>query len=411
MFLTPAEAAEVRERFGTPCYVYDRRTLEAAARAALAFPAPFDFTLRYAMKANPSRAILRVFLDVGLHIDASSDHEVERALAAGVPADRIQLTSQMPSRRLEEFVARGVRYNACSLHQLDRFGRAFPGRDVSIRVNPGLGSGASNRTNTGGPASSFGVWHEHLEEATALVARHGGVVRGLHTHIGSGTDPAVWKHVARLSLDIAARLPDVVTINLGGGFKVARVPEERSADLADIGAHIRQELVDFRDRTGRALHLEIEPGTYLVANAGCVVSTCIDVADTGADGYRFAKLDTGMTEITRPSLYGAQHPITVLAERVPAPVVFVGPCCESGDILTPAPGDPEALAPRLVPQPAIGDLVVIGGAGAYCAAMSTLNYNSYPQAPEVLREADKTLRLVRRRQALEQVWANEIVDA
>ena len=411
MFLTPAEAAEVRERFGTPCYVYDRRTLEAAARAALAFPAPFGFTLRYAMKANPSRAILGVFLGLGLDVDASSDHEVERALRAGVPPDRIQLTSQMPSRRLAEFVARGIRFNACSLHQLDRFGHAFPGRDVSIRVNPGLGSGATNRTNTGGPGSSFGIWHERLEEATALAARHGVVVRGLHTHIGSGSDPAVWKHVARMSLGIAARLPDVTTINLGGGFKVARVPEERAADLADIGAHVRQELVEFHDRTGRELRLEIEPGTYLVADAGCVVSTCIDVADTGAEGYRFAKLDTGMTEITRPSLYGAQHPITVLAEREPAPVVFVGPCCESGDILTPAPGDPEGLAPRLVPQPAIGDLVVVGGAGAYCAAMSTINYNSYPQAPEVLRELDGTLRLVRRRQALEQIWGNEVVDA
>ena len=305
MFLTPAEAAEVRERFGTPCYVYDRRTLEAAARAALGFPAPFGFTLRYAMKANPSRAILGVFLGLGLDVDASSDHEVERALRAGVPPDRIQLTSQMPSRRLAEFVARGIRFNACSLHQLDRFGHAFPGRDVSIRVNPGLGSGATNRTNTGGPGSSFGIWHERLEEATALAARHGVVVRGLHTHIGSGSDPAVWKHVARMSLGIAARLPDVTTINLGGGFKVARVPEERSADLADIGAHVRQELVEFHDRTGRELRLEIEPGTYLVADAGCVVSTCIDVADTGAEGYRFAKLDTGMTEITRPSLYGA----------------------------------------------------------------------------------------------------------
>jgi diaminopimelate decarboxylase len=117
-----------------------------------------------------------------------------------------------------------------------------------------------------------------------------------------------------------------------------------------------------------------------------------------------------MTEITRPSLYGAQHPITVLAEREAAPVVFVGPCCESGDILTPAAGDPEALAPRTLPVPTVGDLVVIGGAGAYCAAMSTINYNSYPQSPEVLRELDGTLRLVRRRQALEQVWANEVVD-
>src|SRR5262249_35159720 len=185
MFLNPGEAAEVRERFGTPCYVYDRRALESAARTALGFPAPFGFTLRYAMKANPSRAILRIFLGLGLHVDASSDHEVERALAIGVPGDRIQLTSQMPSRSLEEHAARGVRYNACSLHQLDRFGRAFPGRDVTMRVNPGLGSGATNRTNTGGPGSSFGIWHEHLDEATALVASHGGVVRGLHTHIGS----------------------------------------------------------------------------------------------------------------------------------------------------------------------------------------------------------------------------------
>jgi diaminopimelate decarboxylase len=410
MFLSPGEAAEVRERFGTPCYVYDRRTLESAARTALAFPAPFGFTLRYAMKANPSAAILRIFLGLGLHVDASSDHEVERALGIGVPADAIQLTSQMPSRRLEDFVTRGVRYNACSLHQLERFGHAFAGRDVTIRVNPGLGSGSTNRTNTGGPGASFGIWHEALDEAKATAARHGLRVRGLHTHIGSGTDPAVWKRVARMSLDIAARLSDVGTLNLGGGFKVARVAEERSADLADIGTHVRQELLEFRDRTGRTLHLEIEPGTYLVANAGCVVATCIDVTDTGAQGYRFAKLDTGMAEVTRPSLYGAQHPITVLAERESAPVVFVGPCCESGDVLTPAPGDPEALLPRLVPRPAIGDLVVVGGAGAYCAAMSTINYNSYPQAPEVLRELDGSLHLVRRRQTLEQLLANEVVD-
>lgn len=412
MFLSPAEATQVRERFGTPCYVYDRRALESAARTAQAFPAPFGFTLRYAMKANPCRAILQVFAGLGLHFDASSDHEVARALTrAAIPPDRIQLTSQMPSRALERLVGLGVRYNACSLHQLARFGQAFPGRDVSIRVNPGLGSGATNRTNTGGPASSFGIWHEHLEEAIGLAARHGVTLRGLHTHIGSGTDPAVWKRVAHLSLGIAARLPDVTTINLGGGFKVARMPDERSADLADIGRHVCEALRDFRDRSGRALHLELEPGTLLVANAGCVVATCIDVVDTGAGGYRFAKLDTGMTEITRPSLYGAQHPIAVLAERPPAPIVFVGPCCESGDILTPAAGDPEALAPRLVPAPAIGDLVVVGGAGAYCAAMSTINYNSYPQAPEVLRELDGTLRLVRRRQSLEQVWANEVDDA
>jgi len=409
MFLTPAEAALVRERFGTPCHVYDRAALEAAARAALAFPHAFGFTLRYAMKANSNRAVLRLFRDLGLHVDASSDPEVERALRAGFAPGRIQLTSQVPSRRLEEFVALGVLCTACSLHQLDRYGRAVPGRDATIRVNPGLGSGSTNRTNTGGPASSFGIWHAYLDEAKALAARHRLVVRGLHTHIGSGSDPAVWVRVAELVLEIAERLPAVITVSLGGGFKVARVPGEQATDLAAVGSVVRQAFVGFQRRTGRRLHLEIEPGTYLVANAGVVVATCVDVVDTGQDGYLFAKLDAGMTEVTRPSLYGAQHPIAVLAEGRPAArVVFVGPCCESGDILTPAPGDPEALAPREVARPEIGDLVVVGGAGAYCAAMSTGNYNSYPLAPEVLREPDGSLRLVRRRQSLEQMLANEV---
>ena len=407
--LTLDQAAEVRERFGTPSYVYDRDGLEAAARRALAFPAPFGFTLRYAMKANPSRGVLTLFRELGLHVDASSDHEVERALRAGFAPAAIQLTSQMPSPRLAEHLARGILYNACSLHQLEALGRIAPGREISVRMNPGLGSGASNRTNTGGPASSFGIWHEHLGDVKTVAERFDLKVTRLHSHVGSGTDPEVWKRCTRMTLDLAAKLPDVRLINLGGGFKVGRMPGEPSVDMADVGAHVRDELLAFRDRDGRALHLEIEPGTYLVANAGVVVATCIDVVDTGRDGYLFAKLDAGMPEVTRPSLYGAQHPIDVLASgRAEADVVFVGPCCESGDILTPAPGDPEALAPRRVPRPQIGDLVLVGGAGAYCAAMSTVNYNSYPQAPEIMREPDGALRLLRRRQRLEQVWENEV---
>jgi diaminopimelate decarboxylase len=215
--------------------------------------------------------------------------------------------------------------------------------------------------------------------------------------------------VTRMSLDIAGELPNVTIINLGGGFKVGRMPDESSTDLQDIGLHVRRELEAFRERTGRSLHLEVEPGTYLVARAGAIVATCVDVVDTGKDGYLFAKLDTGMPEVTRPSLYGAQHPIEVLATgRDEVDVVFVGPCCESGDILTPAPGDPEALAPRRVPRPHIGDVVVVGGAGAYCAGMATINYNSYPQAPEVMLEKDGTFHVLRRRQLLEQIWTNEV---
>src|SRR6266704_513820 len=255
--LTADVAALLRERFGTPCYVYDRAALEAAAREALAVPAPFGLTLRYAMKANPSQGILALFRDLGLHVDASSDFEVERALRAGFPPERIQLTSQMPSRQLAEHVRRGILFNACSLYQLEEFGRVAPGGEVSVRVNPGLGSGSTKRTNTGGPASSFGIWHEHLDEVAAAAARYRLRITRIHAHIGSGTDPEIWKRVARMTLDIVAKLPDAVRVNLGGGSKVGRMPEEPTMNLLEFGGHVRTEIEGFKERTGRALHLEI----------------------------------------------------------------------------------------------------------------------------------------------------------
>jgi diaminopimelate decarboxylase len=240
------------------------------------------------------------------------------------------------------------------------------------------------------------------------------VVERIHTHIGSGTDPAVWQKVAGMSLALTRHFPSVHTLNLGGGYKVARMPTEKGTNLQTVGAPVRDAFAAFAAETGRKLRLEIEPGTYLVALAGVLVATVQDVVDTGADGYTFLRLDSGMTEILRPSLYGAQHPLQVVPVLAPAhaprirPQVVVGHCCESGDILTPAPGDSEGLLPRELPAADPGDLLVIGGAGAYCAGMSAKNYNSFPEAPEVLLRADGLPRLIRRRQALEQIVANEV---
>jgi diaminopimelate decarboxylase len=174
---------------------------------------------------------------------------------------------------------------------------------------------------------------------------------------------------------------------------------------------VAQLLEDFAKRTGRQLHFEIEPGTFLIANAGAVLARVQDVVDTGSDGYTFLKLDCGMTEILRPSLYGAQHPIDILQETPVThrqPAIVVGHCCESGDILTPAPGDPEALSTRDLPVARPGDFALIGGAGAYCAAMSAKNYNSFPEAPEVMLNTDGRIRLIRQRQTLDQILTNEL---
>jgi len=414
LFLKAEEALRIQNEFGTPVYVYDEATLESAAREVLSFPNAFGLTARYAIKALPTLAIIRVLSDVGLHVDASSGFEAERALRAGVAPEHIQLTAQELPGNFEDLVRRGVLFNACSVHQLRMYGESFPGSAVCVRVNPGLGSGHSNRTNVGGPSSSFGIWHEHLEEVFAVQKKCDLRITRMHSHIGSGGDPEVWETCARMSLEIAAKFPEVQRLNLGGGFKVGRMPDEESANLQAIGAAIQADFQAFYEEHGRKLHLEIEPGTFFVANAGVVITSVMDVVDTGTEGYHFIKVDGGMTEVLRPSYYGAQQPMTLVpqdgegrgAERE---YVVVGHCCESGDILTPAPGDPEGLGPRVFPEARIGDALVIGASGAYCSAMSAKNYNSFPQAREVLIAMDGSVRVIRERQTLDQMLANDML--
>ena len=171
-FLNAAQIELIRERFGTPVYVYDQATLETAADEVLAFPAPCRVVARFAMKALPTAAVLRIFDAKGLHVDASSGFEAERALAAGIAPEKIQITAQEIPKDLKGLVQRGVLYNACSLHQMRRFGELFPGKELSIRVNPGLGSGHNNRGYTtwmagGGVKGGFshGATDEHGYEA------------------------------------------------------------------------------------------------------------------------------------------------------------------------------------------------------------------------------------------------------
>lgn len=410
-FLGVAEAEALAEAHGTPLYVYDEARLRAQAAKVKAFPNAFGLTARYALKACPTRAVLQIFHEEGLQFDASSGYEVRRLLQAGIPAAHISLSTQELPGDFAELLDLGVLINACSLLQLRRVGEARPGSRVGLRVNPGMGSGHLNRTNVGGPASSFGVWHAYVDEAKAIAAAHGLVIERLHSHIGSGADPLVWERVVDLNLEIVRRLPDVTTVDLGGGYKVARVPSEKTTDLQVVGARAKARFEAFAAETGRQLHLEVEPGTYLVATAGALLARVQDVVDTGAEGYHFLKLDTGMTEILRPSLYGAQHRMELLTSRATsgeADYVVVGHCCESGDILTPAPGDPEALGPRRLPVAEPGDLLLIRDTGAYCSGMPAKNYNSFPEAAEVLKRTDGRFQLIRRRQVLEQILANEL---
>ena len=410
-FLDYTTARTVSESFGTPVYVYDQKLLEANAVSVLKFPNAFGLTARYAMKASPNGAILKIFAKAGIHIDASSGYEVHRAMASGIPAKHISLSAQELPADLSDLLKAGIQLNACSLEQLERFGQLKPGGQVGIRINPGAGSGGNNRTNVGGLSSSFGIWHDWIPQIKAILAKYDLTAIRIHTHIGSGSDPDIWLKVAKMNFDIVRQFPDVTTLNLGGGFKVGRMPDEKSTDLQVVGLPVKEKFEEFAVETGRQIHLEIEPGSFLVANACALLSKVQDVVSTGEGGYEFIKLDTGMTELLRPSIYGAQHPISLLQsfEKSEAKdYVVVGHCCESGDILTPAAGDPELLATRELPFAEIGDFCVIDGSGAYASAMTPKHYNSYPEAAEVMLDLDSNPKLIRRRQKLEDIWANEL---
>ena len=299
-----------------------------------------------------------------------------------------------------------------------------------MRVNPGVGSGGFSasttgfsKTNVGGPSSSFGIWHEFVTDGTvpSIVEKYGLEVERIHTHIGSGSDPSIWQQVATKSLSFCKIWPTVTALNLGGGYKVGRNAGEPTTDLQEIGGPVTEAFKKFSEENdGRELKLEIEPGTYLVAMAGALVSTVQDKVETTGDAGRiFLKMDAGMTDVLRPSLYGAIHPITILpgsgkSDDVGSDtesVVVVGHCCESGDLMTPKEGDPEALAERQLRKASLGDIIVMDGSGAYCAGMSTKNYNSFPEAPEVIVDDEGEAHLIRARQPVEQIWGNEVTPS
>ncbi|EPG66357.1 diaminopimelate decarboxylase [Leptospira wolffii] len=411
-FLTPEEAGKIAETYGTPVFVYSRKGIEKSCDDTLAFPNAYGITVRFAMKANPGRTVLEILKNKGIKIDASSEHEVRRAILAGYKPSDILLTSQQLASSLKELVDSGVQFNACSLRQLEEFGKLFPGGEVSVRFNPGLGSGATKKTDVGGKTSSFGIWHEEIGKVKEILDKYKLKLVRVHTHIGSGSDPEVWKAVAHYTLEIVDQFPDVRTVNLGGGFKVGRMIGEKTTDPQTIGKPVKELFEKFAQEKGRKLAMEIEPGSFLMVNNGAILTKVDDVVNTGDGGFTFVKLDMGMDVNTRPSLYAAKHPLVVIpkngkTEGKTGDFVYVGHCCESGDLITQEEGGGPQLRTTLVPE--IGDLVVMEGAGAYCSSMSLKNYNSYPESPEVLVDKDGSLKLVRKKQTLEQSIQNEIL--
>ncbi|HVU89668.1 MAG TPA: diaminopimelate decarboxylase [Pirellulales bacterium] len=403
---------ELARQFGTPFYAYDAAKIQERIEDLRSFD-----TIRYAQKANSNLAILDLVRRAGVLVDAVSAGEVNRALAAGYSAagdpPPIVYTADIFDREsLDLVVALGLHVNCGSPDMIDQLGAVAPGRSITLRVNPGFGHGHSRKTNTGGDQSKHGIWHEQLDDCLRRADHHGLGVTGLHLHIGSGTDLAHLSQVcdAMEKLALAAGR-SITSISAGGGLPVPYKSGESYVDLDIYFGLWDKTRKRLESAFGHPVHLEIEPGRYLVAESGYLVSEIRAIKQMG--GNTFYLLDAGFNNLARPILYGSYHPMSIVprggnrAERPLTDVVVGGPLCESGDIFTQNEGG--FVATRSLPAAEVGDLVVIENAGAYGSVMAS-NYNSKPLAAEVLIRSGRA-HLVRSRQSFEDIVRGESIPA
>lgn len=419
--------AELAHRFGTPLYVYDA----ALVRERIADLAAFD-VVRYAQKASSNLGLLRLAREAGVVVDAVSAGEIARALAAGYepsPRDHdeaallaghhpaIVYTADVFDRAsLDAVVEHDLPVNCGSPDMIDQYGERCRqldrSRGVTLRINPGFGHGHSQKVNTGGEGSKHGVWHTDVSDCLARCERWGLRVTGVHMHIGSGTDMQHLGQVGAALEKAAGQVgPSVVSISAGGGLSTPYRGDEPSVDLAGYYATWNAVRERLAERFGHAVNLEIEPGRYLVAESGALITEVRAVKQQG--GTNYVLVDAGFNNLARPAMYGAYHPIAVAkaegggakAENPPVdPFVVAGPLCESGDVFTQKEGG--FVESRPLPRPAVGDYLVIGAAGAYGYTMAS-NYNSKPLVAEVLVDNGEP-RLIRKPQTVEDLIAAEL---
>jgi diaminopimelate decarboxylase len=411
----------IAARVGTPFYFYDADILRAALGRLTAMASHPNLVVRYAMKANSARAVLKIVREAGLWIDAVSGNEVLRAARAGFPLGSnppvIMLTSDVyRDNALEVVLRHGVMPNVGSPGQIAQLAAAGYRGPIAMRTNPGFGHGHVESCDTGGPSSKHGIWYEDpiLANARAMAATAGLKIVALHTHIGTGPDPREFDRNARKLVDFFASIlpsfPDVETVNFGGGIPHPYRPGGEPYDLNWLRPVLLDAVGRFAAVRGRPVRVEIEPGRYPVAGMGLLVSRVHDVKNTRDNekgrGHRFVMVDAGFCDLVRPAMYGAYHHISIVgkgAGRAPEPLVVAGPLCESGDVFT--RDEHELLDPRPLPLPDTGDLLVLHDAGAYGAAMSS-NYVSQGRVPIVLWDKG-TPTLIARRETVEDLVRTE----
>ncbi|WP_299010304.1 diaminopimelate decarboxylase [uncultured Caulobacter sp.] len=399
--------AKIAAEVGTPVYVYSRATLErhfTVFRDALALAGVVDPLIAYAVKANSNVAVLKVLGDLGAGADTVSEGEIRRALAAGIPGERIVFSGVGKTRREIAFaLSVGVaEINVESEPELDLIAQVAADMGVkakvAFRVNPDVAAGGHAKIATGKSENKFGVSFAEAARLYANASNNSSLEPvGVACHIGSqitDLEPmrAAFTKMRGLVEQLLGEGLSVERLDLGGGLGVPyfNSPEPPSpAEFAAMVGEVTQ---------GLPVTLAFEPGRVIAANAGVLVSEVVHVHER-PEGRKFLVIDAAMNDLIRPAMYDAFHDIRPVIRRGGETVYdVVGPVCETGDTFT---------RDRALPPFTTGDLIAFMSAGAYGAAMAS-EYNTRPLVPEVLVDGDRYA-VIRKRPTYDEILARDVV--
>jgi len=333
-------------------------------------------------------------------VDAVSIQEAQLALGAGFQKEEIQFTPNgVDFSEIVEGVNLGLCINLDNLSVLEKFGKKYGGSyPCGLRLNPHIMAGGNYKISTGHGNSKFGISIYQLPQIMALVKQYRIVINGLHIHTGSEiTETDVYLKMAEILFGVARDFPELKFIDFGSGFKVAYKEGDHVTNIYDLGLRLGREFREFYQSYGRQLELWIEPGKYLVSEAGYLLVTTNVVKTTPS--VTFVGVDSGLNHLLRPMMYDAYHEIVNISNPEGSQKIYtvVGNICETDTL----------GADRKLNEVHEGDILVIKNAGAYGYSMAS-NYNSRMRPPEVLIWNEKA-QLIRKRDTLDDLLRNQVV--
>ncbi|URJ32011.1 diaminopimelate decarboxylase [Blochmannia endosymbiont of Camponotus modoc] len=411
--LTYESLKKLHRKYKGPVWVYDASIIINRITQLKQFD-----VIRYAQKSCSNIHILRLMHNYEVKVDAVSLGEIERALLAGFKtgkqSNEIVFTADiLEEETLLRISELNIVVNAGSIDMLAQLGACSPGHKIWLRINPGFGHGHNQKTNTGGENSKHGIWHEDIPIALSYIHHYDLQLIGLHMHIGSGVR---YDHLSKVCNAMVQQILkykiDVHVISAGGGLTI---PYQNNDIVLDVNHYFqlwnnaRKYISQYLNHT---VTLEIEPGRFLVAESGILITQIRAVKDMG--NRHFVLIDAGYNDLMRPVMYGSYHHISlvpgdnrsVILETL-CDTVVGGPLCESGDIFTQNMNG-TILARKLPCSAKVGDYLIFHDTGAYGASMSS-NYNTRPLLPEVLFENGQ-IRQIRRKQKLEDLFMLETTE-